>query len=562
MAWQDEMVMELKAAVNGEKDVVIATYQQRTGKSPQTLYRIAAQHGYNPARKPRRDKGTCELTEQQILFVFGLIKETARERKGAIMTVEDALEIAMDNRIIDRGAISAARMQAILRERSINAEALKAPVPRIQMRSLHPNHVHQLDASVCIQYYLRPGRPLQILPENIFYKNKFENYAKIKRKIIRWVLTDHCSGMIYVKYYQSKGETQADLFDFLCSAWGSKTEKFPFRGVPQILMFDKGPANISDAMTGFLGRLGVEVPPSKPGNPARDGSVEKAQDIVERRFEARLRLQPASSVEELNAHALDWVTWFSATKEHTRHRMTRTGCWLRIAPEQLRELPDREILQDLFAAPEFERTVSPRYSMSYRTSEYDLRHIPNISPGAKVKVILRPFSFPELGVRWSDTEYTASPIQTGDYGYREDAPIIGREYKSMPETPAQQAGKKAENLAYGDERTKDQVPFAGLTVFGHLSEKVRHGYLPRAGTPMQVDRTAIEGKQIPMAELMKSLIAVGGPLSPDMNRRLREAYGTAVPRAEADRLIDEYASTGTLTPGAAEPAAAAGGSAC
>jgi hypothetical protein len=450
-------------------------------------------------------------------------------------------------------------MKNLLRQRGMNSVSLKTPPPRIQMRSLHPNHVHQLDASVCIQYYLAPGKPLEILPENIFYKNKFENYMKVKRKIIRWVLTDHYSGSIYVKYYQSKGERSDDLFDFLCSAWGIKHEKYPFRGVPQLLMMDAGAANTSKAIIEFLKRLDVHIPPSMPENPARNGSVEKAQDIVERKFESRLKFQPASSIEELNAAAHDWAAWFNATKKHSRHDMTRTGCWLRVSKEQLRELPAREILVDLFANPEEERTVTSRYSISYRGKEYDLRHLQDIHPNAKVKVILRPYNWPEVGVYWYDKEYSIKPISTIDCNFREDAAIIGQEYKSMPETLTQQAIKRAGNLAYGDERAKGQVPLGGITVFNHQLDKIGHDYLPRTGTPMRFDRDAIIDKEIPITELFKRMISAAGPLSTDMNRHLRETYGSSISASEAERLVDEYAATGTVQ---GAPVRVAGGTAC
>lgn len=569
MAWQDEMVGALKQAVNGEKDRVIEEYRALTGKSAQTLYRIAARHGYESGRRQRVDKGRTVLTDHQLDLIFAMIQQSGRDRKGAIMPVEKALIDAERNGLIEPGIISPARLQALLREKKTNARALQAPEPHIPMRSLYPNHVHQVDASVCIQYYLKPGAPLQILARDLFYKNKFENYARIKRKIIRWVLTDHYSGTIFVKYYQSEGERADDLFDFLCSAWEFKHEKLPFRGVCDILMMDPGAANKSALVVNWLSLLGVRVPPGNPHTPTRNGSVEKGQDIVERWFESGLRFNPASTIEELNAWALDWCIWYNGERIHTRHGMTRTQCWLRIGQENLRELPDRELLQALFARPEEERTVSSRYSISFRPAgaryarnEYSLRHIPDLAPGDKVLVVMRPFDWPAIGVKHQGAEYAASPILTDDAGFNLDAAVIDREFKSLPETPVQQAAKRAENLAYGDDRKKGAVPFSDLTVMGGMADRIGHDFIPRRGTPITVDREGLSERHIPIAELMKSLISVGGPLSPAMNRLLREAYGKSIPRSEAERLVDEYASAGTLTPGAAAPAAAAGGSAC
>jgi hypothetical protein len=85
MSWQHEMVEELERAVNGEKDRVISKYETMTGKTSRALYRIAKRFGYETCRRRRRDIGECTLTDKQILFVFTLIEESARERKGAIM---------------------------------------------------------------------------------------------------------------------------------------------------------------------------------------------------------------------------------------------------------------------------------------------------------------------------------------------------------------------------------------------------------------------------------------------------------------------------------------------
>jgi hypothetical protein len=139
-----------------------------------------------------------------------------------------------------------------------------------------------------------------------------------------------------------------------------------------------------------------------------------------------------------------------------------------------------------------------------------------------------------------------NPIAVMDGGYLEGSAVIGQEYKSMPENPVQKAVHRAENLAYGDERTKDQIPFGGLTVFGNQADKVRQDFLPRAGTPMSFDRDSVAAKQISITELMQRLIATGGPLSPETNRYLRETYGSSIMSSEADRLIDEYTATGCI----------------
>ena len=61
----------------------------------------------------------------------------------------------------------------------MNKKQLNAPTPHTDMRSLHPNHVHLVDVSTCIQYYLDDGG-MKIMRQDEFYKNKFENFKKVK----------------------------------------------------------------------------------------------------------------------------------------------------------------------------------------------------------------------------------------------------------------------------------------------------------------------------------------------------------------------------------------------
>lgn len=547
--WRQELVSELKAARNGDRQKVINKYIKMTGKTAQTLYRIAQKNGYFTSRKKRADKGKCGLTDEQITFVSALIHTSAREIKGTIMDVETALAIAEENNIIEPGTVSVSRMQTILKEREMNAAALNTPEPHIQMRSLHPNHVHVFDASVCIQYYLKGRKGLRMMREDMFYKNKPDNFAKIKDRLIRYVLADHFSGVIWTKYYLAKGENQESLYDFLISAWSNgKHKRFPFRGVPFYVLMDAGAANTSKAILTLLERLEIEIPPSMPHNPRRQGAAEVVQNIVESKFESRLRFQPAHTVEDLNTWALDWCVGFNGTKIHSRHKMTRTECWLKIKQEQLRDLPSLEILHELFANPEEERTVTGRYSISFKTEEYDLRHIEGIVPNrSKVKVILRPYHWPEVGVMFNEKEYLVKPIERVDGGFREDSAVIGQDYKRMPDSITQKAKKTAENYAYGEGKRKDAVPFEGLAAMGNQADKVTYDFVPRIGSELQVAASGIMDKQISIMMFLKKLIAANVEVTPDLNQAIRAHYGTSISLAESERLIALSIESGGLS---------------
>lgn len=553
--WEHSFVEQLIAAKNGDKQKVINKYSEMTGRTAQGLYRIAVKNGYKTCRKRRSDKGSCELNDGQIAFVSAQIKLTAREIKGPIMPVEKALIIAEDNNIIERGSVSVSRMQSILAERQMNSAAIKAPTPHIKMRSLHPNHVHVYDMSVCIQYYLKgKNRGLGIMREDLFYKNKYENFAKVKKKLIRYVLVDHFSHWVWVKYYYTGGETQENLYDFLLSSWsGDKHAKIPFRGVPFCALFDKGAANISKAITTFLNRLDIKTPDSLPHNPRRQGSAEVAQNLVERWFESGLKMQPAHSVEDLNSWATDFCVWFNSTREHSRHKMTRTECWLKIKKEQLRELPEKQILHYLYEKPGENRLVRGDYTISFcyknhDVREYNVKHIEGLQPNrSRVEVLLRPFNWPEIGVVHDQVEYLVKPIGHVAGGFREDAAIIGEEFKAMPETKTQRAAKIADNLAYGEDHKKDAIPFEGLQVYGNQAEKVTLDYLPKAGVEINTSQSGFENKEISIMEFMQKLLTSGVGITPELNKEIRNTYGKTILLAESKRLLDIGADMGKLT---------------
>lgn len=538
MDWAREMAGRLSRAVNGEKDRIIAEYQRLTGKSPATLYRIARQHGFSSGRKKRRDAGACCVNDEQLRFVSALIQSTAREVKGCIMPVSEALEIAIDNGVVKRGQISEERLSAILREREMNKAALDAETPSIRMASLHPNHVHVFDASICIQYYLKSGKGLGFMDERDFREKKPKNFAKIKQRIFRLILVDHFSHCLFVKYYIAAGENALMTFDFLTSAWrGGLHEKAPFRGVPNFLLMDAGSANVAKGILQLLERLEIEIPKNMPHNPRRQGSAETAQNIVETHFEARLHLEPATTIEELNEWVTDWLVHFNGNRKHRRHGMSRTACWMTITREQLRDMPAEDIVRDLYAEPEVTRTVAPDNTISFRGNTYRVKHIEGIRPRLKVDVVLRPYHWPEVAVVFGGTEYLVQPVGVLAGGFSADAAVIGEEYKAQPDTVPMKVRKVNENTAYGEERKKGDLPFAGsLRVFGHHAEKVAAVAMPRRGTPIEVGRD-LAAQELPIMELFKRLRDAGVTVTKELNAELRDRFGGSISAGAAEHVV-------------------------
>jgi hypothetical protein len=211
-----------------------------------------------------------------------------------------------------------------------------------------------------------------------------------------------------------------------------------------------------------------------------------------------------------------------------------------IKPEELRELPPDEILQDLFTNPEEERTVDGGYYISFRGKPYQLKHIDGLFKGAKVKAVLKPWKWPVIEIIYKGITYEANPVErlSPELGaFKSTAAVIGEDFKAQPHTITQKAKENFDNLAYGENRGKDSAPFAGIKVFGHHTDKVGAlSFIDRKGVPLEVSRDAID-PAITFAEFLKRVIQRTGPISKELNQRLREQYGKAITIKEAEAVI-------------------------
>src|SRR5690606_12990826 len=132
-----------------------------------------------------------------------------------------------------------------LRRYGVHPDQLSQPTPKSHLRSEHPNHVWQIDPSLCVLYYLptQAGECLQVMDEAKFYKNKPANFRRIeKERVWRYVITDHTSGVIYVQYVLG-AESGRNLVDAFIGAAQKRGPADPFHGIPRAVMVDPGSAN-------------------------------------------------------------------------------------------------------------------------------------------------------------------------------------------------------------------------------------------------------------------------------------------------------------------------------
>ena len=186
-----------RAAIKRE---FLATY----GCSPSTLSR--ALHEIGVRSHTRADAGTRrkEVTEEILQRIAAIQRASLSLRKGVVMPAEDAINIAEDSGWIDKGALSPSYFNRWLRDQDASRRDQIKPEPHIELRSLGPNHVHQVDFSLAVNWKVFQGKPQY---EHLIYKNKLPG-AGVPR-LYRLIVVDHATGCFFPHYTESTGRDRA-----------------------------------------------------------------------------------------------------------------------------------------------------------------------------------------------------------------------------------------------------------------------------------------------------------------------------------------------------------------
>jgi hypothetical protein len=420
-------------------------------------YKMLKENGWESGRAKRKDAGASSVDKELLIGLGEMVKQCIRKNGKATLPVNVARSI-MEGRGYTI-PISDSRLRELLRQNHMAVADSKVSKPHQTMRTEYPNQVHFADPSVCLIYFA-PGGKQKLIGDDELYKNK--NFLEGKMKCWRYVLTDHFSGSICVRYYASMGETAANMYDFLLYAWGQKESNVNvFHGLPELLIWDCGTANLAKAITNALKAFGVKTMPHMPGNPRAKGQVENANHLVEVQFESRLRFEPVNSVEELNDAAERFYTAYNANLLNgldTRLRRgglivgSRTNLWQRIPKEKLRELPDEETCRQVFANGIQKRKVAGNLTVSIvhpragRSLCYSVRDLPGILVGMELNLqpllvtaeLLCIVSY-ENGKE--ELSFEIAPIVYDSAGFDVNSPVYGQEYKRPKDTGRETAAK-------------------------------------------------------------------------------------------------------------------------
>lgn len=557
MEYLRDIAKRLRTCTHGAAGELLQSASAHLGVSRQTLYRRLRRVGWTSHRKLRADRGDSRVSVEEVRSVAGILKASQRQTDKELLPTGDAIEMALSNGLL-KTRVSQSTMLRLMRLHDCHPRQLARPDPHVAMRSLHPNHVWEIDASVCVLYYLHNGR-MGVMDERRFNVRKPANLAKVSReRVLRWVCTDHCSGDVIARYYNVAGEDQQTLFEFLMFCMQQHPDRV-MHGVPWMLVWDAGSANTSHAIKSLLDALQVRYWNHVPGNPRAKGQVEGTNNVIERKFEGRLIFTRIDSVEQLNAELDTWLKAFNGSYQHSRTRTTRDALWQTIRQEQLRLCPPVDVCRaQMYARPEY-RTVTGNLLISYapkghESAMYSVEAVPNVRAGEKVRVTVNLYRAPNIVVIGEDkdgqTHYVeCEPIAKDSNGFFTNAPAFGVDYASTRDTAVDTARKDLDEAAYGKRdrleaiaaRNGGRIAFDGkIDPFKDLREAAANvpAHMVRRGTELDVpDPVHIELKPLDFITASKELRArLDRRITPDEQESIRAWYPDGIPETELDAV--------------------------
>lgn len=547
---------EISAAAWGTGTAVAMDWAGRLCMSKSTLLKKLKEHGfYDSGRKTRADKGNLSVTEEVALQAAGLMHLGTRANGKRNFSTLAAAEMLSANGFgrVDKttGEVvqpSATTLARAMRQYRCHPDQLAAGHPALSMRSLHPNHVWEVDSSVCVLFYAPGGgiKGIKILDDTEVYKNKPDAIARVQGDLcIRWLVIDHYSGAYFVRYFAGH-EDSIGYINFMIEAMQNRDE--PFHGVPKIILMDKGCAARAATARNLHKRMGIEVLEHAVKNSRAKGSAEGGHDIWEGVFESRLFMWLPPSVEALNERADMVRRAHNAGKVHSRHRQTRYAMWQRITADQLHFAPSVDLMRELVTTAEETRVVNDQMMISYATKKYGsqpyyLASVPGVAPRDTVTVVVNAFRAPAIDVVMTaadgtQTLYTVEPAEKDAGGFNLHGNVWGEEIKGMPKTDAERQLSKVLMAAYGvptqaeadaERKARNANAYDGqLNPWADFEAVPLATFLPKRGTEHVV---AAAARVMPPVELPDAVrqIKAGGNTDSGLYARLAAEYGTEVP---------------------------------
>ena len=533
---------QLAQCAHGEATALVTAAARQMQVSVQTAWARLRKVGFTSGRKLRADKCDSDFTEQMAMAVAAILHARDRANGKQIQTLKDALAVAQHNNLVPH-SISYATASRVIRRLGLDSKTMSVPDPHVQMKSLHPNHVWQLDASICVLYYLKNQSGLRAMDKRDFNERKPKALERVMSdRVLRYAVTDHTSGAIFCKYYNTAGEDQRTLFEFLMDAMHAR-EGDVMHGVPKIWVWDRGSANTAHAIKAMAAGLGVETIEHDTGNARAKGQVEGAHNLIECGFEARLAMLSVTSVDELNQHLFAWLRKKNGVDIHTRHKHTRWAVWQTIKQDELRICPPRHVCEMLMLSKPETRVVKGDVMVEFKVKGFDsmfyrLRHIPTVRNGDSVEVSVNPYSMPNIFVRAADENgvmkhWECQAIGRNCHGFLDTANVFGQDHKPAAVTRTQVLRNQLNEAAWGtsDKAEIDQLKRKGIPAFGGGIDPMADvaaakvpDFMQRRGSQLDVAHTIATTERIKLdiVEILREVReSRGRRITPEENTFLR-----------------------------------------
>lgn len=562
------IALAARQAGHGGKGAIYDAACRELGMSRATLARKIKKIAVMAPRKRRSDAGQSALTLDEAKLISAALMETTRKNDKRLYSIKDAVTMLRANNAIraefldtetgELRPLSESTIHRALRMYGLHPDQLLAPAPVTELASRHPNHVWQIDASLCTLYYLGNGaKGLQGMEGQVYYKNKPGNLERVSaNRVWRYVVTDHASGWVYVEYVLG-AESGENLCSVFINAMQERGGADMMHGCPVMIVTDPGAAMTGALFRNLCRALGISLVINAVGNARAKGQVENANNLVETKFEPGLKLRPVASLDELNTLAKAWRENFNATEIHRRHGQSRSQVWMTIRADQLIKAPSVEVCRELAVAEPESRKVSPKLTVSFHGREYDVSTVPGVMVGEKVMVTRNPWRDDAaqvvlVGEDGRDVFHVVHEVFKDELGFSEKAAVFGESYKRHADTPAQTALKDIEQLVTGTDsqaaaeaaRKAKSLPFGGqLDPYKHIDDATLPTYLPRRGTAHDLVAPKVELPPLSHVDAAKQIKprveSAGGEWTADRFRWLQQRYPAGVPQDQLDTIVAE-----------------------
>ncbi|EXI72674.1 MAG: Integrase core domain protein [Candidatus Accumulibacter sp. SK-11] len=566
-----QLAAELPTLPHGQSTPRVRSVAGTIGVSAQTLWRWLHEMGHGGERKRRSDSGQLKaLSDADVRQMAAIRFAGARETGKVLPTIRMVRDIHNANAPADpqTGAVRTttahpSTIARAMRRIGCHTDQLMQQAPAQALRSLHPNHVWQVDVSTCVLFYLANGG-VEVCDEAAFNKNKPSNFERVQQlRVQRYLAVDHCSGAFHL-HYLSGHETSRNLLDFLILAFHQR-ECLPFYGVPKLLVVDPGSAQASGIVRSLARALDIEVLVHRAHNPRAKGAVETMHAHIERQFEGRLHATRVADFDALNALAATWSRAYQSTAMHGRHGQTRFAAWQRIRPEELRLAPGADITRALVMTTPVQRTVNDLLQISfacpgYGRRAYSVAGVPGAAVGEKLYAVASPYALPSIDILVSDASgrevrHRVSPLRTDDFGFDLDAPVIGERFQAPADTWIDTERKTARRAAWGTDDDLEigkvrrgkggerGVAFGGaVDAFADVRSVPVPAFLPRSGTPIAVDRPAADESLMSATTACLRMAALLGEENwlPEHYAWITQRFAEGISEPQFTRLAEQW----------------------